>query len=161
MSMPILYRKRLIPDECLRLEKDMILHADEQLIITKWNTIRPKKTLSHGLSAYFLDLGIKVSKFYGHDHSLVCWYCDIITHEYDAAANTYLMIDLLADVLVYPDGTVKVVDLDELADAAQKKLITGEQLLTSLRQLDHLLNMIYNGTFCELQERINKAETSA
>lgn len=152
MKQPVLYRKRLIPDECILLDHDEILHTEENLIITKWKTIRPKKELSHGLSAFFLDKGIKVSKFFDHDDRLICWYCDIITHTYDAASNTYVMIDLLADVLVYPDGTVKVADLDELADAAEQKLISQEQLLIALRQLDWLLQTIYSGRFKELQD---------
>lgn len=158
MKEPILYRKRLIPSECVRLDKDQILSATDNLIITKWKTIRPKKELSHGLSAFFLDKGIKVSKFYNHKNELICWYCDIITSEYHAETNTYIMTDLLADVLIYPNDTVKVVDLDELADAAEQQLITPKQLLLSLRQLDWLLQRIYNGTFSELQKILDDAE---
>lgn len=158
MKEPILYRKRLIPSECVRLDKDQILSATDNLIITRWKTIRPKKELSHGLSAFFLDKGIKVSKFYDYKNELICWYCDIITSEYHAETNTYIMTDLLADVLIYPNGTIKVVDLDELADAAEQQLITQEQLLLSLRQLDWLLQRIYNGTFSELQKILDDAE---
>lgn len=155
MEKPILYRKRLIPDECIMLKNDEILYAEDDLIITRWKTIRPKKELSHGLSAYFLEKGIKVSKFYSHDDRLICWYCDIITHTFDKCANTCVVTDLLADVLVYPDGTVKVADLDELADAAEKKLLSREQLLISLRQLDWLLQIIYSGRFNELTKLID------
>lgn len=158
MNHPTLYRKRLIPDECVRLDKDKILSVKENLIITSWETIRPKKELSHGMSAFFLDKGIKVSKFYNHENQLICWYCDIITSEYHAETNTYVIIDLLADVLVYPNGTVKVVDLDELAEATEQKLITEEQLLRSLRQLNWLLQYIYNGKFVKLQQIIDNAE---
>lgn len=160
MKEPVLYRKRLIPNECIRLDNDQILSIKENLIITKWTTLRPKKELSHGLSAFFLDKGIKVSKFYNHENQLICWYCDIITSEYDIQNNTYLMTDLLADVLIYPDGTVKVVDLDELADATQQKLITEDQLLVSLRQLNWLLQTIYNGAFTEMQKILDEAELS-
>lgn len=153
-----LYRRRLIPDECILLENDEILRLEENLIITRWDTIRPKKELSHGLSAFFLDKGIKVSKFIDHDGNLICWYCDIITHEFDRENNACVIIDLLADVLVYPDGSVKVVDLDELADAAEKKLISHEQLLISLRQLDALLQIIYSGRFCELQSYLEELQ---
>ena len=113
MKRPILYRKRLIPEECILLKDDELLYRDEKKIITRWNTLRPKKDLHHGFSCYFLDKGIKVSKFYKADGSLICWYCDIVTHSYDKATDTYVFTDLLADVLVYPDGRVKVVDLDE------------------------------------------------
>lgn len=161
MKKPILYRKRLIPLECILLEKDHVLHREENYLITKWDTIRPKKSLSHGLSAFFWDKGVKVSKFYDHDNKLICWYCDIITYEYQAETDTYITIDLLADVLVYPDGTVKVVDLDELADALEQKLISQEMLLTALRQLNGLLQIIYSGNFKELQSYIDDAEENA
>ena len=104
MKRPILYRKRLIPEECILLKDDELLYRDEKKIITRWNTLRPKKDLHHGFSCYFLDKGIKVSKFYKADGSLICWYCDIVTHSYDKATDTYVFTDLLADVLVYPDG---------------------------------------------------------
>ena len=44
----ILYRKRLIPEECIELKDDILLYRDNELIITKWNTLHPKKTLHHG-----------------------------------------------------------------------------------------------------------------
>ena len=48
MSNVKLYRKRIIPDECILLEEDEILYHDPEVIITKWNTIRPKKTQHNG-----------------------------------------------------------------------------------------------------------------
>ena len=101
-----LYRKRIIPQECILLEDDILLYRDNEVIITKWNTIRPKKTLSHGYSCYFLERGFKVSKFYDHDDQLISWYCDIIDTAYSCedGTETYIFTDLLADVVVYPDG---------------------------------------------------------
>ena len=84
-----LYRKRIIPEECILLEDDVILYADPEVIVTKWNTIRPKKTLHHGYSCYFLERGFKVSKFYDHDGNLISWYCDIIDGAYNAAENSH------------------------------------------------------------------------
>ena len=158
MKRPILYRKRLIPEECILLKDDELLYRDEKKIITRWNTLRPKKDLHHGFSCYFLDKGIKVSKFYKADGSLICWYCDIVTHSYDKATDTYVFTDLLADVLVYPDGRVKVVDLDELADAFRDRLITAEQMQMALRRLDKLLSLIYKGAFPKLQKYIEDYE---
>ena len=130
MKIPVLYRKRLIPAECLLLKDDIVLHRDEKTIVTKWNTIRPKKSLDHGYSCYLLDRGVKVSKFYDRENHLVCWYCDIVSHTYEKATDTYVFTDLLADVLVYPNGTFKVVDLDELADACDQGLLSPHFFLT-------------------------------
>ena len=59
-----LYRKRLIPAECIYLKDDILLYLDDSKIITKWNAIRPRADLDHGYSYYILDKGIKLSKFY-------------------------------------------------------------------------------------------------
>lgn len=159
MNPPTLYRRRIIPDECIKLTEDQILYQDNSVIVTKWHTIRPKKNLHHGMSCYFLQKGYKISKFYGHDGSLVCWYCDIVDYEYNSDTNTYVFRDLLADVLLYENGTMKVVDLDELAEALEKNLISPADIASALRKLDDLLKAVYSGEFARLQNFINQKET--
>lgn len=156
MPTPILYRKRIIPEECILLKDDKILYQNEQIIVTGWNTLKPKKELHHGYSCYFLNEGYKVSKFYREDNSLLFWYCDIVEHDYQPETNTYVFTDLLADVIVYPDGFVKVVDIDELVTARDDNLISEDTLKKSLLCLSNLLNIIYSGDFHTLQEPIEK-----
>ena len=45
--MATLFRKRLIPSECVNLKDDTIIHIDEDTIITSWKTFRPKAEFSH------------------------------------------------------------------------------------------------------------------
>ena len=123
MSNPTLYRKRLIPEECILLKDDRILHRDDQIIVTGWYTLKPRKDIHHGFSCYYLTDGFKISRFYKDNDSMAFWYCDIVDHTYDADTDTYVFTDLLVDVIVYTDGFVKVVDLDELAEALEKGLI--------------------------------------
>ena len=156
MPTPILYRKRIIPEECVLLKNDKILYQDEQIIVTGWNTLKPKKELHHGYSCYFLNEGYKVSKFYREDNSLLFWYCDIVEHNYQPETNTYVFTDLLADVIIYPDGFVKVVDIDELVTALDENLISEDTLKKSLLCLSNLLAIIYAGHFDTLQEPIEK-----
>ena len=156
MTDPILYRKRLIPEECILLKDDRILVRDDDKIITGWHTIKPRKDLHHGYSCYYLQEGFKVSKFYREDGSLLYWYCDIVSYEHEADTDTYIVTDLLADVIVYPDDFVKVVDIDELVTALDEKLITEETLKTSLMNLNRLLEIIYAGEFSRLQEPIEQ-----
>ena len=141
---PVLYRKRLIPDECVRLDDDELLLRTDSVLVTRWNTIRPKKNLKCGMSVYLPERGWKISRFIGHDGRLLCFYCDIIDTEYDAASDTYVFTDLLADVLIYPDGSVRVVDLDEVGECLEKGLLTIEQACICMRRLDAILNKIYN-----------------
>lgn len=156
MPEPILYRKRIIPEECILLKDDRILYQDEQTIVTGWNSLKPKKDLHHGYSCYFLNKGCKISKFYREDNTLMYWYCDIVEYDYRSETNTYIVTDLLADVIIYPDGFVKVVDLDELADALTRKLISEETLKKALLSLNNLLNTIYSGDFNDLQSPIEQ-----
>lgn len=155
MAVSKLYRRRLIPAEYLLLKDDIIVEQNDEVLITKWKTIRPKPDFSHGCSCYFLQEGIKVSKIYRSDGSLVYWYCDIVDYAYDADSQSLTVIDLLADVILYPDGRMEVVDLDELAEAMERELITKEQMTTCLRNLNHLLSMIYRDKFDRLQARLN------
>ncbi len=160
MSSLILYRKRLIPDECVLLKDDTVLHFDEDTIITSWNTLKPRKDIHHGYSCYFLKEGFKVSKFYRADNTLLYWYCDIVSYDYQKENNTYIVTDLLADVIIYPDGFVKVVDIDELAIALEKKLIDEATLQKALLQLNHLLQIIYDDKFSTLSMPLEKHITN-
>ena len=151
MADPILYRRRLIPEECVLLKDDKLLHRDSRIIVTSWNTLKPRKDIHHGCSCYYLDEGFKVSRFYKEDGSLLYWYCDIVDYDYDEKTDTYVITDLLADVIIYPDGFVKVVDIDELATARDAGLLNDEMLKKSLLTLNHLLQIIYDGGFEDLQ----------
>ena len=155
MNISKLYRQRLIPTECILLKDDVIVSQDDEVILTKWNTLNPKTEFSHGSSCYFLKEGLKVSKFYRADDSLLYWYIDIVEFDIDETQETLTFTDLLADVIIYPDGRMKVVDLDELAEALERNLITKEQMTSCLRNLNHLLTMIYRDKFDRLQARLD------
>lgn len=159
MEYPLLYRKRIIPEECILLKDDKILSWDSERIVTKWNALKPKKDLHHGYSCYFLNEGFKVSKFYRADSSLLYYYCDIITHEYSAAGHKLIVTDLLADVIVYPDGFVKVVDLDEMIPALECGGISMDDLKCALRSCSRLLTLIYDGRLPELTKYIEAFES--
>lgn len=153
-----LFRKRLIPFQMTLLKKDKILYFDDSVLITRWNTLNPKPDFSHGISCYFLKQGIKVSKYYTKDDKLLYWYCDIMDYSYNPDENCLITTDLLADVLVYPDGKIKVVDLDEMAEAVEKDLLSKELLTKALQRLNHLLTQIYQGSFSEFTECIESFE---
>ena len=153
-----LFRKRIIPNECILLKDDIILSANEEFIITKWNALKPKKDLHHGYSCFFLKEGFKISKFYREDNSLMCWYCDIVDYSYNEEDHSLTATDLLADVIVAPDGFVKVVDLDELAEIMEKQALSEQLIALALRRLNHLLTLIYDGEFENLKKHIEKWE---
>ena len=147
MSRPRLFRRRFIPDENIELKDDMILALEPNLIITSWNVLKPRRDISRGVSAYFIDKGIKVSKVFDNAGQMVYWYCDIIETHYDEQENIYTSNDLLIDVVVYPDGQVEVLDMDEFADAMEQGILSVGTIAHAMRATDDLLHTIYAGEF--------------
>ena len=143
MNNPTLYRKRFIPDEIIELKDDVILECNDSILVTKWNALKKREDISSGYSCLYLNDGYKISKFLKADGSLLLWYCDIVTYDYNKKENKLTTIDLLADVVIYPDGKMTVLDLDELYEAFEKGLIDISLLKKSLLSLNRLLKEIH------------------
>ncbi len=158
MTVPLLYRRRFIPDELIPLKDDVILVLQDDLIITKWVTLHPRKDIARGVSAYYIPQGFKVSKIYDTNGKVVYWYCDIIQVKPDPNKNTVIIEDLLIDVILYEDGSIRILDIDELSDAFDQGIITRAEVTYALRTLDSLLKIIYEGHFDLLKEPVNQAE---
>jgi protein associated with RNAse G/E len=152
-----LYRKRIIPDETILLKDDVIISIENNYIITSWKTLKPRKDFSRGLSLYLLDRGLKISRFFDKNDQPLFFYCDVIETAFDEDKNSYVFTDLLADVLVYDNGTIKILDLDEFAEAVEKKLITFAQAQNALTSLSFLLSKIGDGSFYELAGVLDRA----
>lgn len=157
-----MFRKRLIPEECVELKDDRILYQDEDKIVTQWKTLKPREDFSYGYSCYYLKEGYKVSKFLKNNGELKCWYCDIIKAEWRAEEESWIFIDLLADVIIKETGAVQVVDLDEVAEAFENGVLDADGLVWMLRCLSQLLAIIDAGEFGEItgwmERMIQRAE---
>lgn len=150
---PSMYRKRYIPDEIKSLEKDEILYMSDDVIVTKWDTFRPKKNFSNGISCTFVNKGFKISKFMDNNGKLVYYYCDIIHSDYYKEENKWIFTDLLADVKIYPDGRTEIVDLDEVSEALKSGIISTETVCELMENLNSLLGLIYSGEWRKMTER--------
>ena len=82
--------------------------------------------------------------------------CEKRYHLYKKEENSLLVTDLLADVVIYPDGYIKVLDINELAVALEKKLCEPQVIIQALNKLDQLLNTIYDDKFDTLSVQIEK-----
>jgi predicted RNA-binding protein associated with RNAse of E/G family len=51
------------------------------------------------------------------------------------------MVDLLFDLIVYPDGRYHVLDVDEFADAVERGQIRKKQQVHALRTLDRMIRL--------------------
>lgn len=152
-----MYRRRYIPDEKILLKDDVILSKSDNVIVTTWDVLHPRDDIDHGISAYFLKEGFKVSKIFDKNNTFVHWYCDIIDVTTEDNDKTYVFHDLLADVIIYPDGHTEVVDLDEISDALEQNLLPPSLIALALRRTDALLQIIYDGKFDTLTQYIEEA----
>lgn len=148
-----MYRKRYIPNEIKSLENDEILYISDEVIVTKWDTFRPKKAFSKGISCTFMNKGFKISKFMDSKGRLVYYYCDIIRSEYFSEDNKWIFTDLLADVKIYPSGMVEVVDLAEVSETLKNGIIDTDTACELMTKLDNLLVLIYSGEWRRLTDR--------
>lgn len=145
MKRPDIFRKRYIPSELVELANDEICYFDDNKMITRWKVLNPRHDFAGGVSLYLFDKGWKISRFYDINGEFVYYYCDIISTEHNPDNNSYVFTDLLADVVIKKDGFCSVYDLDELADAFLRGLITKEELDYSLRATNALLRAIDSG----------------
>lgn len=153
-----LFRKRHIPEECILLKNDRILSLDDSRLVTAWNVLKPRSDFASGISLFDFEKHWKITRVAKADGSLYHWYCDImnmhISEDSEANTATYLMEDLLIDIVLEPDGSVHVLDLDEAAEAFEKGLISGSDLTLALNAADALLRVIRSGAFEEYQKLI-------
>lgn len=147
MKKPLIYRKRYIPYETVDISGDELIYRSEQLLITRWNAIKPRADFARGVSFTFLNEGYKISRYYDHNGNFIYWYCDIIEVQYLEKEDAYTLVDLLLDVKVMADGTQQVLDAAELAEALEQELISMQQACQGLKTLDTLLAMIYSSEF--------------
>ncbi len=150
-----LFRKRHIPEECISLKKDTVLFLDDSRLVTSWSAIKPRSDFASGISVFDFEKHWKITRVAKADGSLYHWYCDImtmhITQDSDTDTVNYTMEDLLIDIIVQPDGSVHILDLDEAADAFEQGLISGSDLALALRAANELWKLIEHGGFSEYQ----------
>ena len=153
---PFLIRRvRLIPQESILLKDDVILYRDDEQIITSWDAFRKRPELVRGLSVYYLKEHLKLSKVF-HEDGDCHWSFALADYRFEENGTEPVMTDLLADVVVFRDGRIRVLDLDELADAHEQGLIDSSLLKKSLHTLNRLLRELYHDGVSRLSLPLNK-----
>ncbi len=137
-----IFRKRYVPDEIVDISGDEVVRREDNLIVTKWLPIHPRPDMSGGMSwTYFKD-GYKISKIYGPEGEFKFYYCDIIDYSYDEAEDSYIFTDLLVDVKVYLDGSIKFLDFDELQEAFDNGTIDDKIFSSAITKVSKLITLI-------------------
>jgi predicted RNA-binding protein associated with RNAse of E/G family len=60
--------------------------------------------------------------------------------------------------VVYPDGSSRILDLDELADAHERGLVDNHTLYEALKRADKLVSDIYAGKFNKYRDLVDYLE---
>lgn len=158
-----MFRKRFVPNEIVDISSDEVLEKSPNMIVTRWKPINPREDIGGGISYIFLQRGYKISKIFDTQGKFIYWYCDVIEYSYNEEKEEYTFIDLLADVKVYPDGKVEVLDYDELTNAFRQGMITGAQMLDAMKSINMLMEMIQNHYFppeiCEKYDLTSTLDT--
>jgi Uncharacterized conserved protein len=69
---------------------------------------------------------------------IILWYVDMIAEQGSDADGVPYFLDLYLDLVVYPNGEIKVDDMDELETALHCKDITQEQFSLAIRTAEEL-----------------------
>ncbi len=141
-------RKRYIPNELIRLDEDVIHFLSDIMMVTSWKTIKERSDFTGGISVYYFDEGWKVSLVLRKDLSIYHWYIDIM----DVSFNKTRIdtVDMLLDVVIEKDGSIQVLDCDELAEVMDRGLVSSAFCSLALRRIDKLLRKIYHGEHDEI-----------
>lgn len=163
-----LFRKRFIPDELTWLKDDEILFIDDERIVTRWKSLKPRNDFSGGCSTYYRKKGLKISRIFDRDGKFLHWYCDIVIEQGKEALsvnpgtmlkngaeayirslpetkdNVIVFTDLLVDIIINRNGLIEVADLNEVADMLEKGTITRDEACFALRTAHEYLHKLYS-----------------
>ena len=111
------------------------------------------------LEYYWLDRWYNVFRFLEDDGGTRCWYCNVnVPPTFDGRVLSYVDLDI--DVLVQPDLSYEVLDLDEFEGNAERFKYSRETQRQARAALDELLSMIETRQF-PFQEDIFRTSASA
>lgn len=79
-----------------------------------------------------------ITAMMNEDNEILLWYIDMIAAQGIDADGIPYFDDLYLDLVVYPDGTIIVDDMDELEEALSAKDITQEQFHLAISTSDKL-----------------------
>lgn len=79
-------------------------------------------------------------------NNILLWYIDMIAAQGTDRDGIPYFDDLYLDLVIYPDGTIIVDDMDELEDALSQKDITQEQFSLAI----DTCNELKNGMLCDI-----------
>ena len=111
-------------------EKQVWRHNGKDIIVcengSKWLSILPQ------------DDFYCITVMMNANDDILLWYIDMIAEQGIDVDGVPYFDDLYLDFIVYPDGTIKVDDMDELVEALSQQNITEEQFNLAMKTSNKL-----------------------
>lgn len=113
-------------------EKQIWRFNDEDIIVCdnglKWLSVLPQNDF------------YCITAMMNENDDILLWYIDMIAKQGIDADSIPYFDDLYLDLVIYPNGTIKVDDMDELEEALLRKDITEEQFNLAISTSNKLKN---------------------
>lgn len=100
----------------------------------------PKSAGDYDIMEFSTDTPLIIHKYYSRDNKLKGIYINI-NSEPEISVDTIRYFDLEVDLIMYPDGTTKIIDIEKL-ELARKESIITEKLYMEIIRLINILNKI-------------------
>lgn len=141
------FKRKFFPPITFDISNDELHYHNDDIMVTSWIPENSDMGVAKAVSVFFLKEGFQISKKFDKKGNFLYWYCDIIAIEQNTQENSITFVDLIADVVVLPNGQVELIDLDEFADAIEKNIIEREYIAQAVRSMHNLLEYIYKQDF--------------
>ncbi|MCS1352390.1 DUF402 domain-containing protein [Mechercharimyces sp. CAU 1602] len=92
------------------------------------------------LTYYFVKKGYTISKVFDRTGKFLYFYCDVMDMRQTSRLR-YVMVDLLLDLIIYPDGRYHVIDIDEFAVSIEKGQLKKRQQVHALKTLHKMIQL--------------------
>ena len=129
-----------------RHERDLIVLDAEFDVDVSHEILGEIKQRTRTVEYYWLNRWYNVFRFLKDDGSTRLWYCNINTPpEFSDGVLTYIDLDI--DILVQPELTFQLLDMEEFETNAQKYSYSDEEKRQAQNAIDEVLSMVERRQF--------------
>lgn len=141
------YKMKLTSNKLEDISDDKVLFQNDEIMVTDFSPKSSSMGTSRVLSFCLFKNNWQISANFDQEGHFRYWYCDIVDYSVNRENNSLTITDLAADVAVFPDNYVSVMDLDELGELIDTESISKEMSVKALKSAQALLKLVYDGQF--------------
>lgn len=147
MKIQKLLKHKLVPPSSEDISGDEVLYFDLDFLVTRWKPAKSNMNIGAAVSLLCVKSGVQISKKYNREGKFVYYYCDMVKTHWDPETETFEVTDLIADLIVFPDSELRLIDLEEFQEAYQSKVIDTEEFEFTKKCLLDITDKVICGNF--------------